>query len=175
MRTSFIALALSLALSAAAAPQSSHNEVRNFGGNFGNQNGGGRNNNNNGGGNNNQNAGGNNNQNAGGVGLIFSPELSATKLPNFRLRVLTTVLRLPGTTLTTVPQPPGTMPTVVVPLGATALTLATTARIPSSPSVSSGGSWYLAMLMEYQPWTPRSLLLGLQMMVKMSLLQVRKV
>ncbi|KAJ3563757.1 hypothetical protein NP233_g8735 [Leucocoprinus birnbaumii] len=72
MKASFIALALSLALSAAAAPQTSQHQVRQFGnfgnnrggfgggGFFGGKNGGGRNNN---GGNNNN----NNQQNGGGA------------------------------------------------------------------------------------------------------------
>jgi len=69
MKTSVVLLALSLALSASAAPQTPHNEVRQFGGfgnnhfGGGNNNSGNRNNNdrgrNNGGGNK------NNNQNAG--------------------------------------------------------------------------------------------------------------
>lgn len=72
MKTSLVLLALSLALSASAAPQTPHNEVRQFGGfgnnhfGGGNNNSGNRNNNdrgrNNGGGNK------NNNQNAGATG-----------------------------------------------------------------------------------------------------------
>ncbi|KAL9715998.1 hypothetical protein Ac2012v2_000442 [Leucoagaricus gongylophorus] len=72
MKTSLVLLALSLALSASAAPQTPHNEIRQFGGfgnnhfGGGNNNSGNRNNNdrgrNNGGGNK------NNNQNAGATG-----------------------------------------------------------------------------------------------------------
>jgi len=62
MKTSLVLLSLSLALSAFAAPQTPHNEVR--GGHFGGgHNNSGNRNNNNGGKNNSNNGGGNNNNN----------------------------------------------------------------------------------------------------------------